>query len=98
MKLRPLFILLLFVVSTAILTWIYYSATHPRRHEVEIPWRETIADLDACCHRKHVKSTQYDHFAGIADQESRGRWRGFSAPWRSPSGSRNRTAAKPSAS
>ena len=47
MKLRPLFILLLFVVSTAILTWIYYSATHPRRHEVEIPWRETIADLDA---------------------------------------------------
>ena len=86
MKLRPLFILLLFVVSTAILTWIYYSATHPRRHEVEIPWRETIADLDACCHRKHVKSR-------VA-----GRWRGFSAPWRSPSGSRNRTAAKPSAS
>jgi len=72
MKLRPLFILLLFVVSTAILTWIYYSATHPRRHEVEIPWRETIADLDACCRRKHVKSTQYDHFAGIAEQESRG--------------------------
>ncbi|MDE6828588.1 MAG: rubrerythrin family protein, partial [Alistipes sp.] len=34
--------------------------------------RETIADLDACCRRKHVKSTQYDHFAGIAEQESRG--------------------------
>lgn len=71
MKLRPFFILLLFVASTAILAWIYYSATRPRQQPIEIPWRETIADLDACCRRKHVKSAQYDRFAGIAEQESR---------------------------
>ncbi|MDE5709515.1 MAG: rubrerythrin family protein [Alistipes sp.] len=71
MKLRPFIILLLFVVSTAILVWIYYSATRPRQQSVKEVWRETIADLDACCRRKHVKSMQYDHFAGIAERESR---------------------------
>lgn len=71
MKLRPFIILLLFVLSTAILAWIYYAATRPRKEPVEEPWHETIADLDACCRRKHVKSAQYDHFAAIAEQESR---------------------------
>jgi len=72
MKLRPFFILLLFVVSTAILAWICHSATRPRRQPAGDERRETIADLDACCRRKHVKSAQYDHFASIAEQESRG--------------------------
>ena len=71
MKLRPFIILLLFVVSTAILAWIYYSATRTPRQPAEEPWRETIADLDACCRRKRVKSAQYDHFASIAEEESR---------------------------
>lgn len=71
MKLRPFIILLLFVVSTAILAWIYYSATRTHRRPADEPWRETIADLDACCRRKRVKSAQYDHFADIAEQESR---------------------------
>ena len=35
------------------------------------PWAETLADLDACCRRKHVKSVQYDNFAAIAAGESR---------------------------
>lgn len=69
MKLRPLIILLLFIVSTAVLIWIYYAATHPSHSGSEETWRETIADLDACCRRKHVKSMQYDHFAHIADEE-----------------------------
>ncbi|MCI9244530.1 MAG: rubrerythrin family protein [Alistipes sp.] len=71
MKLRPLFILILFVVSTAILGWIYYKATHPQQEKPTETWHEIIADLDACCRRKHVKSMQYDHFATIAEQESR---------------------------
>ena len=71
MKLRPLFILLLFVVSTAILGWIYYKATRPRQKPAGETWHEVIADLDACCRRKHVKSMQYDHFAAIAEEESR---------------------------
>ena len=69
MKLRPLIILLLFLVSTAVLIWIYYAATHTRHAKSEETWHETIADLDACCRRKHVKSVQYDQFARIADQE-----------------------------
>lgn len=69
MKLRPLLILLLFVVSTGILVWIYYAATHRRTHAEVNPWAETIGDLDACCRRKHVKSMQYDRFAEIADSE-----------------------------
>ncbi len=71
MKLRPLFVLLLFAVSAAVLGWIYYAATHehPERHTS--PWVETLGDLDACGRRKHVKSIQYEHFASIADEESR---------------------------
>lgn len=69
MKLRPLLILLLFVVSTGILVWIYYAATHRRTPAKANPWAETITDLDACCRRKHVKSVQYDRFAEIADNE-----------------------------
>ncbi|WP_418991540.1 rubrerythrin family protein [Alistipes sp.] len=69
MKLRPLFILLLFVVSAGILVWIYYTARRTPREPKASPWAETISDLDACCRRKHVKSMQYDHFAQIADEE-----------------------------
>ena len=71
MKIRPFIVLLLFVASTSILVWIYYSATKPREQPAEETWVETIADLDACCRRKHVKSLQYDRFADIADLESR---------------------------
>ena len=71
MKIRPFIVLLLFVASTSILVWIYYSATKPREQPAEETWVEIIADLDACCRRKHVKSLQYDHFASIADLESR---------------------------
>lgn len=69
MKLRPLLILLLFVVSTGILAWIYYTATHGRERTRTNPWTETISDLDACCRRKHVKSLQYDRFAAVANSE-----------------------------
>lgn len=69
MKLRPLFILLLFVVSAGILVWIYYTASRSPREPKTSPWAETLQDLDACCRRKHVKTVQYEHFAQIADQE-----------------------------
>lgn len=71
MKLRPILILLLFVVSACILVWLYYTATREHPKTRTPPWAETISDLDACCRRKHVKSAQYDHFAGIAREESR---------------------------
>lgn len=72
MKLRPVLILLLFVVSAGILAWLYYAASRePRRRPKGPSWSETIADLDTCCRRKHVKSAQYDHFAGIAADENR---------------------------
>ena len=32
---------------------------------------ETLADLDACCRQKHIKSKQYDHFAETARAEQR---------------------------
>ena len=71
MKLRPLFILMLFVASAAALGWVYYAATHghPERHAS--PWVETLGDLGACGRRKHVKSIRYEHFAAIADREQR---------------------------
>lgn len=74
MKLRPILVLLLFVVSGCILVWLYYTASrgHTRRKQ-ESPWTETIADLGTCCGRKHAKAAQYDHFAGIADGENRRR-------------------------
>ncbi|WP_418982177.1 rubrerythrin family protein [Alistipes sp.] len=72
MKLRPLFVLLLFVASAGVLVWIYHTATHTKRKQRTDLWTETITDLDACCRRKHVKAMQYDHFAGIAQDEHAG--------------------------
>lgn len=71
MKLRLGLILLLFAASAGILAWMYYAATREPRSPKGSPWAETLADLDACCRRKHVKSVQYDHFAGIAADEKR---------------------------
>ena len=71
MKLRLGLILLLFAASAGILAWMYYAATREPRSPKGSPWAETLADLDACCRRKHVKSVQYDHFAGIAADEER---------------------------
>lgn len=71
MKLRLGLILLLFVASAGILVWLYYAATREPRFPKGSPWAETLADLDACCRRKHVKSVQYDHFADIAADEKR---------------------------
>ncbi len=71
MKVRPLFILLLFVLSTGVLTWIYYAATRKHEHRPAPKPRqtETLADLDACGRRKHAKSMQYEYFADIAHRE-----------------------------
>ncbi len=69
MKLRPIIVLLLFVVSAGALAWIYYAATRTPLPPKTLPWIETIADLDDCCRRKHVKAVQYDHFARLAEQE-----------------------------
>ncbi len=71
MKVRPLFILLLFAVSTGILAWIYYAATrkHDQRPVSDSRHAETLADLDACGRRKHAKSMQYEYFADIAHRE-----------------------------
>ena len=71
MKLRLGLILSLFVASAVILVWLYYAATREPRTPKSSPWTETLADLDACCRRKHVKSAQYDHFANIAAGEER---------------------------
>lgn len=71
MKLRPLLILLLFIASAGVLVWLYFTATREPTRPAESPWVETLADLDACCRRKHVKSIQYNHFAAIADKEER---------------------------
>lgn len=71
MKLRPILILLLFVLSACILVWMYYAVTRERTRQRSSPWTETISDLGACCSRKHIKAAQYDHFAGIADEEQR---------------------------
>lgn len=71
MKLRLILILLLFVVSAGVLVWLYYAATREPQQPKSSPWTETIADLDTCCRRKHVKAVQYDHFADIAAQENR---------------------------
>lgn len=69
MKLRPLFVLLLFVASAGVLVWIYHTATHHKRRQQTDRRTESITDLDACCRRKHVKAVQYDHFARIAQEE-----------------------------
>lgn len=70
MKVRPLLILLLFVVSTGILVWIYFAALRGQRAPHRRQWTETLADLDACCRQKHIKSKQYDHFAETAGRNS----------------------------
>ena len=71
MKLRLVLILLLFAASAGILVWLYCAAARTPRVPQAPPWAETLADLDACCRRKHVKSVQYDNFAAIAAGESR---------------------------
>lgn len=71
MKLRLVLILLLFAASAGILAWLYGAATRPPRTAKASPWTETLADLDACCRRKHVKSVLYDNFATIAAGENR---------------------------
>jgi len=73
MKIRPLLILLLFVTATGIVAWICYATAsgRTRSEERERPRDETIAALDACCRRKHVKSIQYDRFAIVAEGEQR---------------------------
>ena len=71
MKIRPLFILLLFALSTGVLGWIYYAATrHAAPHADDDPQRAaTLADLGACGRRMHAKSMQYEYFADIAELE-----------------------------
>lgn len=70
MKLRPFIVLLLFVVSAGALAWVYYAATRAPRPPKESPWAGTIADLNDCGRRKHVKAAQYRHFARIAEKEN----------------------------
>ena len=70
MKLRPLFTLLLFVVSIGILVWIYYAATRKPKKSQSKPWQEVVADLEACGRHKFLKASQYDHFAHVADEEA----------------------------
>lgn len=69
MKGRPLLILLLFAASAVILAGMYYAATRKGTTTRQDKWAGVLSDLDACSRRKHVKSAQYDHFAGIARQE-----------------------------
>lgn len=69
MKARPIIILALFAASIVILAWLYYATSLSKHQEKTSPWRETIADLNECSRAKHVKTTQYNHFATIADQE-----------------------------
>lgn len=71
MKVRPLLVLLLFVVSTCILVWIFFAAMRERKAPQHSPWEEILSDLDACCRRKHIQSAQFDHFADIAAKEHR---------------------------
>ncbi|MFR6416082.1 MAG: rubrerythrin family protein [Alistipes shahii] len=85
MKLRLVLILLLFAASVGILVWLYCAATRAPRAPQGSPWTETLADLDACCRRKHVKSVQYDKPAAIAVGESRpDAERLCPGPWLSP--------------
>lgn len=69
MKGRPLLVLLLFAASAVILAGMYYAATREGTTTRQDKWDGVLSDLDACSRRKHVKSAQYDHFAGIARQE-----------------------------
>jgi len=69
MKGRPLLVLLLFAASAVILAGMYYAATREGTTTRQDKWAGVLSDLDACSRRKHVKSAQYDHFAGIAPPE-----------------------------
>lgn len=71
MKVRPLLVLLLFAASAGVLVWIYFAALREQKAPRSPQWAETLADLDACCRHKHIKSMQYDHFADIAETERR---------------------------
>ncbi len=70
MKLRPLLILMLFVLSAGVLVWMYYAATRDSApHDGKSETSHTITVLDSYCRRMHAKSVQYDHFADIATEE-----------------------------
>jgi len=71
MKRRPILIFLLFAAAAGTLVWVYLARADTPRPVREPVWTETLGDLEACCRRKHIKATQYDHFAGIADREQR---------------------------
>lgn len=71
MKLRPLFILLLFVAASASLVWIHRAAPPRSPGTDSSPRAATIADLDSCCRCRHVRAAQYLHFAEVADRERR---------------------------
>lgn len=71
MKRRPILIFLLFAAAAGTLVWVYLARADTPRPVREPIWTETLGDLEACCRRKHIKATQYDHFAGIADREQR---------------------------
>lgn len=69
MKVRPLLILLLVVISTGILVRIYYTSLRERTEERNPRWAAILSDLEACGHLKHLKATHYEHFANIAQRE-----------------------------
>ncbi len=72
MKVRPFFVLLIFVLSVGVMVWIYYAATRPSdRTPADAARAETLRDLESCCRRKHVRAAQYEHFAGVASAEHR---------------------------
>lgn len=71
MKKRPIVVLLLFVAATATLVWVYFASPDRPRRPKSPSWGDTIDDLTACCRRKHIKATQYDHFSAIAEREQR---------------------------
>lgn len=71
MKRQPILIFLLFAAAAGTLVWVYLARADTPRPAREPVWTETLGDLEACCRRKHIKATQYDHFAGIADREQR---------------------------
>ncbi len=71
MKIRPLIILILFITSTAVIVWLYFAADSITFHKKGEQWASVVTDLNACMHRKELKSRQYDHFAGVAQRERR---------------------------
>lgn len=93
MKGRPLLVLLLFAASAVILAGMYYAATREGTTTRQDKWAGVLSDLDACSRRKHVKSAQYDHFAGIAGKSGNTTPNGCSGPWPMPSDFRSTNCA-----